>query len=102
MRQPLRQVTAVDLRKVMKNLTWSERAMQVIWPAFIAACMLELVVFAFVDPAEVHWVGRSWGWSSQAIYASGFFVFWVICAVASSLTAILGGVSRGSGSDAGG
>ena len=92
MRQPLRQVTPVDLRNVMKDLNWRDRAMQVMWPAFIAACMLELVVFALVDPAEVHWVGRSWGWSSQAIYASGFFVFWVICGVGSSLTAMLAGI----------
>ena len=90
MRQPLRQVTPGDHRSVMKNLIWTDRVMQVMWPAFIAACMLELVVFALVDPGEVHWVRRSWGWSHQAVYAGGFFVFWVICGVGSSLTAMLG------------
>ncbi|MES2631763.1 MAG: hypothetical protein V4669_02260 [Pseudomonadota bacterium] len=74
----------------MSKTRWSERLMQVVWPAFIAACLLELVVFAMVDPAEVQWMGRSPGWSRQAVYAGGFFVFWAICAVASTLTAVLG------------
>ena len=53
--------------------------MQVVWPAFIGACLLELIVFAVVDPAEVHWLGRSTPWSEggsrQAVYAGAFFVF---------------------------
>ena len=27
------------------------------WPAFIAACLLELLVFAMVDPQDVTWSG---------------------------------------------
>ncbi len=64
--------------------------MQVVWPAFIAACLLELIVFAMVDPSEIHWMGRSPGWSRQAIYAGAFFVFWAVCALASTLTLVLG------------
>ncbi len=74
----------------MTSTPWTERLMQVVWPAFIAACLLELIVFAMVDPSEIHWMGRSPGWSRQAIYAGAFFVFWAICGVASTLTVMLG------------
>jgi len=32
---------------------WTQRLMVVAWPAFMAACLLELVVFAFADPLEL-------------------------------------------------
>jgi hypothetical protein len=66
--------------------------MSIIWPAFLAACALQLVVFAVVDPTELVWFGHPLAWSRQAVYTAGFFVFWVCSAVASSLTALL---SRG-------
>lgn len=62
------------------------RLMWVAWPAFLGACALELVVFAAVDPTELHWHG----WPRQAIYTAAFFAFWAICAGASALTALLG------------
>lgn len=62
------------------------RSMRVAWPAFLGACVLELVVFAVVDPTELHWHG----WPRQAIYTAAFFVFWVICAGAGALTVLLG------------
>lgn len=60
------------------------------WPAFLAACMLQAVVFALVDPHEVHWVGHELAWSRQAVYAAGFFVFWLAAALSSALTLLLG------------
>ena len=32
-------------------------ALQILWPAFVAAGVLELLVFAHVDPADVRWFG---------------------------------------------
>ena len=59
------------------------------WPAFLAACLLELAVFAMVDPHELQWAGQSVGWSRLAVYSAGFFLFWAISAVGCTLTAML-------------
>jgi hypothetical protein len=31
--------------------------MWIVWPAFLMAGVLEIVVFAMVDPADLHWLG---------------------------------------------
>ena len=59
------------------------------WPAFMAACVLELLVFAMVDPQELHWLGAALPGSRQTVYSLAFFVFWLVCAGAGSLTALL-------------
>ena len=66
---------------------WSKLIMAVAWPAFLGACLLEAVVFAVVDPAELSWGGGPLGWTRQAVYTVAFFVFWGAC-LASSLTAL--------------
>jgi hypothetical protein len=62
--------------------------MTVLWPAFLAACVLEAVVFAVVDPHELTWAGGPLGWSRQAVYTASFFLFWAVC-LASSLLALV-------------
>ena len=54
------------------------------WPAFLAACLLEALVFSMVDPAEVHWLGHRLEASRQAVYTAAFFCFWLI-AIASNI-----------------
>lgn len=66
-----------------------QKLMWVAWPAFLTACGLELLVFALIDPQDLHWSGQPLGWSRQAVYTLAFFVFWGICAVSSTLTAML-------------
>jgi hypothetical protein len=68
----------------------ARRVLIVLWPAFLAACALELSVFAFVDPAEMHWLGRHVDWPRQAVYALAFFGFWLIAALACTLALVLG------------
>ncbi len=35
---------------------WNQKQlMLIVWPAFMSACLLELVVFALVDPLDLHW-----------------------------------------------
>ena len=63
--------------------------MWVIWPAFLVAGLLEMLVFALVDPQDLHWAGQSLGLSNQAVYSAGFFLFWLLAMVASGLTALL-------------
>jgi hypothetical protein len=37
-----------------------QRLMWVMWPAFLMAGVLEMLVFALVDPLDIHWAG-AWG-----------------------------------------
>jgi hypothetical protein len=58
-------------------------ALQILWPAFIAAGVLELLVFAHVDPADVHTLaGTPVELSRQAVYTLSFFAFWAVIAAA--------------------
>jgi hypothetical protein len=68
----------------------SSKLMGIAWPAFLAACAMELLVFALVDPHELHWSGQPLGWSRQAVYSAAFFLFWAIAAGSGALTALLG------------
>lgn len=63
--------------------------MGIAWPAFLLAAVLEMIVFAMVDPGDLHWFGQPLGWSRQAVYTVAFFVFWGVTAVSSALTALL-------------
>ena len=67
----------------------ANRLMAIAWPAFLAACLLELLVFAFVDPMELQWAGHALGWSRQPVYTIAFFAFWLVCMGACALTTLL-------------
>ena len=54
--------------------------MRVLWPAFMAAGVLEMLVFAAFDPVELH------GFDRQSAYTIGFLIFWAAIAAASSVT----------------
>ena len=61
--------------------------LQILWPAFLGAALLELLVFAHVDPADVHTVaGAPIELSRQAVYTLSFFGFWGVAALACALT----------------
>ncbi len=66
-----------------------QRLMWVLWPAFLMAGVLEMLVFAMVDPQDIHWLGAPLEWSRQAIYTIAFFVFWIVAALSSGLTTFL-------------
>ncbi len=66
-----------------------QRLMWIIWPAFLIAGVLEILVFAMVDPQDIHWFGVPLEWSRQAIYTIAFFVFWGLMVVSSGLTSLL-------------
>jgi hypothetical protein len=70
-------------------IAWGQRAMTVAWPAFMAACVLELFVFAFVDPLDLHRGGVPLGWSRQGVYTVSFFVFWIVSLAACMFTMLL-------------
>ena len=65
-------------------------AMTILWPAFLMAGVLEMLVFAAVDPHDLHWFGGpAIEWSPDAVYTFTFFVFWGAIATAGALTALL-------------
>ncbi len=63
--------------------------MAVAWPAFLAAGVLEILVFAWVDPQDLHWQGGPLPLSRQGVYTVAFFVFWAVTLASSALTALL-------------
>ena len=68
---------------------WSQRLMWIAWPAFLMAGVLEVLVFAMVDPQDLHWFGQPLALSREGVYTAAFFVFWVIAMASSSLTTLL-------------
>ena len=67
----------------------SRRLMAIVWPAFLVAAVLEMAVFALVDPYELHWLGAPLELPRNAVYTLAFFGFWVAAAASSALTVML-------------
>lgn len=64
--------------------------MAIAWPAFLLAAVLEMLVFAMVDPGDLHSLsGEPLGWTRLAVYTVSFFVFWGATAAASALSLML-------------
>lgn len=66
-----------------------QRFMWIAWPSFLMAGVIEMLVFALVDPHDLHWFGHALDLSSQGIYTLCFFAFWLVTALSSALTALL-------------
>jgi hypothetical protein len=66
-----------------------QRWMWIAWPAFLVAGLMEMAVFAVVDPADLNWMGSSLNGSREAVYTVAFFVFWALAMVSSALTTLL-------------
>jgi hypothetical protein len=83
-------VPTLDLEKSRTVKAW----VLVTWPAFLAACLLEALVFSAIDPAEVHWPGQTVQPSRQAVYTAAFFGFWAIAIGCSSMVLWLSKLPR--------
>ena len=66
-----------------------QRLMWIAWPAFLVAAGLELMVFAMIDPEDIHWFGRPLDISRTGIYSLAFFFFWAAAFASSALTTLL-------------
>lgn len=66
-----------------------QRLMWIAWPSFLVAAILELIVFSFVDPQDMHWLSSTEEISRQAAYTVAFFVFWACTALSAALTTLL-------------
>lgn len=62
----------------------------VAWPAFLMAGVLEIAVFAFVDPTTLRVLGGAdLAVSPTTVYSFAFFFFWATAAAAGALTLLL-------------
>lgn len=68
---------------------FQKRLMWIIWPAFLMAGVIEILVFSMIDPEDMHWFGHQLEFSRQGIYTVSFFAFWVITSMGGALTAVL-------------
>jgi hypothetical protein len=66
-----------------------QRLMWILWPSFLMAGAMELLVFAMVDPEDMHWFGHQLEFSRQGIYTVSFFAFWLVCSLSGALTTLL-------------
>jgi len=64
----------------MKHIIW------VLWPAFIAAGIAEVVFFTVIDPQQLYLFGRQIELPAIASYSIGFLLFWLICAGSSLMS----------------
>jgi hypothetical protein len=67
-----------------------QRALIILWPSFLMAGVLEMLVFVVVDPGDLHWFGgAALNWSPQAVYTVTFLIFWGAISLAGAVTALL-------------
>lgn len=65
-------------------------ALQIAWPAFLMAGVLEGLIFSVVDPRSLHWFGgEPIDWAPQAVYTVSFFIFWLVISVAGAVSRAL-------------
>lgn len=67
----------------------AQRLMWIAWPAFLLAGVIEMLVFAMVDPQDMHWFGHPLALSREAVYTLAFFCFWALTMASSALTTLL-------------
>ena len=67
-----------------------KRLMYIGWPSFLMAGVIEMLVFAMVDPQDLRWFGgEAVGLSRSSVYSLSFFCFWLVTGLASALSLYL-------------
>ncbi|HQS26475.1 MAG: hypothetical protein B7Y59_09985 [Burkholderiales bacterium 35-55-47] len=59
------------------------------WPSALGAALMEMLVFAVLDPMQIPQIENIPGMTTQGVYSMAFFVFWAAISFACSLTLIL-------------
>lgn len=73
----------------MLSSSTTQRILWVLWPSFLVAAVAELLVFAVIDPADLHLFGVPLNAGRMPVYTIGFFFFWALGASAAALTVFL-------------
>lgn len=74
------------------------RVIWVLWPAFLMAGLIEVLVFAFVDPQDLQFV-VTMQWSRSTTYSLAFLAIWAAVSVSSALTLLLSSAPPGASAD---
>jgi hypothetical protein len=70
--------------------SFTVRVLCILWPSFMMAGVLEMLVFSLVEPGTLLWFGADpIEWSTTAIYSAAFMLFWLVISTASALTHLL-------------
>lgn len=64
--------------------------MRILWPSFLAAAAMEMLVFGLFDPHDLRLLGHNLVLTSEATYTVAFFAFWCVTIASSWLTFVLG------------
>lgn len=67
----------------------TQRLMWIAWPAFLLAGVIEMLVFALVDPMDLQWFGQPLAVSREGVYTLAFFAFWLLTMASSAITTLL-------------
>ena len=85
-----RAVDGVALPAPASARPFRQRALLILWPAFVMAGVLEMLVFAVVDPTSLQWFGAEpLQWSRSAVYSLTFLIFWAVIATSGAITELL-------------
>lgn len=74
----------------MSGMSRGQQVLSVLWSAFLTAGVLEMIVFALVDPADLRWFGgETIDLEPRAVYTLAFFVFWAVISLGGALSLLL-------------
>lgn len=74
----------------MLSAAFRQQALQILWPSFLMAGVLEMLLFSVIDPDSLQWFGGvPMGWPRQAVYTATFFIVWAVMSVSGALTVLL-------------
>jgi hypothetical protein len=59
------------------------------WPSALGAALMEMLVFAVLDPMDIPSVEHAMGATTQGVYSMAFFIFWATISFACTLTLFL-------------
>jgi hypothetical protein len=72
------------------ELPFAVRASCILWPAFLMAGVLEMLIFSVVNPDDLHWFGtESIHGTATTIYSVTFLAIWGVMALSGALTQLL-------------
>jgi hypothetical protein len=59
------------------------------WPSALGAALMEMLVFAVVNPMDIPSIEQAAGATAQGVYSMAFFIFWAAISFACALTLFL-------------
>jgi len=60
-----------------------------LWSAFLAGGVAEVLFFTVIDPAQLYFLGREVELGAMTTYSLGFLFFWLLALASSALSVFL-------------